>query len=448
MKRYPGIALILAIASLSLVEQTAAQAGTWVRLEDGPRRFNGRFDDVFFITPKLGWIVSTAGDVYKTTDGGETWTHPIDGDIGRGLRSVGFVTNMRGYIGSLVFGKVLWETLDGGETWTDITDRISGPIPEGICGISVVDADHIFGVGRFSGPATFVKTTDGGQTWQSKSLSPDAETLIDVHFFNALEGLAVGGISNNLNSGNRAVVLQTTDGGDTWTRRHVTNGPESEWGWKITFPSRFTGYVSVEYISSSGTPASILKTTNGGGKWQEYNIPMSTESSGLQGIGFVTNELGWAGGRGTTTQSSSGGEAWQTFGTIDGRVNRFRFLGDTLGYAVGEYVYKYTTATSNGVDGHDAQDALQVEAVYPQPSEGQVTIRFRQGREDDSYGEIFDARGRRVADLGVVGRGSGIHEFLWDGQSDGRRLAAGIYYLRIRVGDASVETPMVIAAGR
>lgn len=36
------------------------------------------------------------------------------------------------------------------------------------------------------------------------------------------------------------------------------------------------------------------------------------------------------------------GCTWQQVEQLDGRVNRIRMLGDTLGYAVGRPVYKYT----------------------------------------------------------------------------------------------------------
>src|SRR5690606_11475737 len=135
----------------------------------------------------------------------------------RAFRSVGFANESKGWIGSLTFGSVLFETLDGGETWVDVTDRIVGDVEAaGICGISVVDADRAFGVGRWTGPAVVVRTVDGGQTWLASSVDDLAGTLVDVHFFDENEGLAVGGTNANLSAtSNRAVVLRTTDGGET-----------------------------------------------------------------------------------------------------------------------------------------------------------------------------------------------------------------------------------------
>ena len=435
----------------ALTAESAVSVGQWARLDGGPRQFQRRFDDVHFVNPDTGWVVSISGDVYRTNSGGAIWTKQVNGSIPgvghRRFRAVGFANAERGYIGTLTFGSSLFETLDGGATWTDITDRITGPEPMGICGISVVDEDHIFAVGRFSGPAVFVRTTDGGQTWQSFDLSALAGTLVDVHFFNENEGIAVGGTSANLGSDSRAVILVTSDGGDTWEQKLVSDGPNSEWGWKITFPSRFTGYVSVEYFDASGTPAKVYRTANGGNKWQKFEIPESQERLGLQGIGFVSDSVGWAGGRGTTSQTVAAGDDWDVFGTIDGNVNRFRFLGDSIGYAVGEYVYKYRSVSDTSVESAVPPALVEIEAVYPQPSSGVVNVRFRRSENVPTTVEVFDALGERVAIVGTASPARGTYEMTWDGRtSSGRRVAAGVYFVRVSSGKTLAESAVVVTS--
>ncbi len=55
-------------------------------------------------------------------------------------------------------------TDDGGEIWTDITSRIDGVVPGGICGMWVVDENVICAVGAYWGEPRFVKSLDGGRT--------------------------------------------------------------------------------------------------------------------------------------------------------------------------------------------------------------------------------------------------------------------------------------------
>ncbi len=456
--RIVGFALVLVLA---LTDNSAAQfasteaaaaVGQWTRLEDGPRRFQARFDDVFFVNPDTGWVVSTSGDIHRTNDGGSQWTKQVNGNLPgvgrRAFRSVGFVNEDRGYVGTLTRGSALFETLDGGATWADISDRISGPDVDGICGISVVNEDYIYAVGRFDGPAVFVRTQDGGQTWQSFDLSRFAGTLVDVHFFDVHQGIAVGGSSSNLGSDSRTVILVTNDGGTSWRRQLLSDGPGSEWGWKISFPSLFVGYVSVGYIGSApNTPAKIYKTADGGSTWSKLEIPVSVERLGLQGIGFVSDSVGWAGGRGTTSVSSAAGDSWSLFSTIDGRVNRFRFLGDTLGYAVGEWVYKYSAATDTSVEQPAGGSPLTIETVYPQPSSGAVTIRYRRAEPLPAVVEVYNALGERVARLGALSAASGIEEIVWDGRSSsGRRVGAGVYFVTVSSGSTMAQTAVVVTS--
>ena len=440
---------ILLIAVAIAVGPVAAQTGAWVRLDDGPRRFGLRHDDVFFVHPDTGWVVNTGSEVFRTNDGGVSWEEQVRGSLPgigmRAFRSVGFANSSKGWIGSLTFGSVLFETLDGGETWADITGRINGEIePAGICGISVVDADHAFGVGRWTGPAVFVKTVDGGQTWQASSLESLAGTLVDVHFFDENEGFAVGGTTADLgSSSNRAVVLHTSDGGQTWTRRHVSSGPTSEWGWKISFPSRLVGYVSIEYRNPRDA-AKVLKTVDGGLTWGEVDIPGNDPYRGLQGVGFLTEELGWVGGRGEVSQTVDGGSMWQSYSNVDGRVNRFRVLVDSIAYAVGEYVYRFKVNLNGDSTGTIAP--LAIESTYPQPASEGVTIRYHIDVEASVTAEVLDATGRRIlkfSSLEVVGPGT--HELVWDGRTGaGARAASGWYLVRLRAGERIAQGTIIL----
>jgi hypothetical protein len=56
----------------------------------------------------------------------------------------------------------LFETRDGGATWANISNRIVGPDPAGICGLWVVNERLVYDVGRWNGPPMFIKSADGG----------------------------------------------------------------------------------------------------------------------------------------------------------------------------------------------------------------------------------------------------------------------------------------------
>ncbi|MGH7499206.1 MAG: hypothetical protein ACREL3_10195, partial [Gemmatimonadales bacterium] len=282
------VAMILAVASIATLAPSA-RAG-WVTLPNAPiaPAGYGRHDDMFFVSADSGWIVNGAGEIHRTTDGGQSWT--LQTTVSNYLRSVGFATPLKGWAGALFGTPLLYATVDAGLHWTPVTN-IPDPQPTGICGLSVVNASVVYGVGRYDGPpATLIKTTDGGATWTSRDMAPYATALIDVHFFDANNGLAVGGTGPF--SLRHAVILSTSDGGATWQTRYSSNRPGAEWCWKISFPNRFTGFVTIEREDHMA-PSYILFTTDGGVTWGE--IPF-VSGYDIQGIGFVSGLTGWVGG--------------------------------------------------------------------------------------------------------------------------------------------------------
>ena len=283
-------------------------------------------------------------------------------------------------------------------------------------------------------------TSDAGLTWQSTGLSDYADILIDTHFFNENEGLVVGGKRDSASNRYRAVVLSTTDGGTSWTNRH-TGSDLHEWGWKISFPSRSVGYVSIEHANVDYPPAKVLRTADGGLTWEEVLIPPVLELRGLQGVGFVSDSVGWAGGRGSTARTNSAGESWVGYDGIDGAVNRFRFFGDSLGFAVGEYVYKYTT-TNTGVARQNMTRERIVEAVFPQPASASVLVRLQGAFEPDFSVEIYDVSGRRIADRSSGAIEIRTNEVVWDVRRPA--MPPGVYFMRIASERSVVVVPIVV----
>jgi photosystem II stability/assembly factor-like uncharacterized protein len=314
----------------------------WATLEASPVA-TGRFDDVVFISPDTGWIASVSGTLHRTTDGGATWTL-MDNTPGRAYRALGFASARVGWAGSLgnfsnpVPGETLFETRDGGATWTNISNRITGGDVAGICGMWVVDAETAYAVGRWHGPAFFLRTTDGGATWTAEDLRPLVTGLIDVYFRDRLRGIVVGGRGVGgaaaEQASSRTVILATDDGGVTWHERYVS-GATGKWAWKISFPTDALGYVATQGPTADGV---VLKTRDGGLTWEEVVV---RDGLGFSGIGFVDPALGWAAAGDSIYETSDGGVSWRatSWGTF---VNRIRVIESDLAYAVGQRVYRFT----------------------------------------------------------------------------------------------------------
>jgi len=321
----------------------AADVDGWSALANSPAgEAQQRHDDVFFLDESRGWLVNIRGEVFRTTDGGMSWLRSNPLPTGVTPRCVGFGSALQGWLGTIDFrstagGLALFETTDGGVSWSNVSSRISGAVVPGLCGMRVLGPSTVVAVGRWHGPAVFVKTTDGGVTWTSRNLDADASGLVDLFFFNEREGFAVGslgdGRSEAVQRAARTVILATADGGETWENRY-TSAAVGQRAWKIQFVTTAVGYVTTEGATPEGV---VLKTADGGRTWQK-----SLVGAGLsfEGVGFVSADRGWVGSGESLYATSDGGTTWRRVG-FGRSINRMRVLSADLVLACGDRVYRW-----------------------------------------------------------------------------------------------------------
>jgi photosystem II stability/assembly factor-like uncharacterized protein len=317
----------------------------WRAVESSPLSpANARHDDITFLDERTGWLVNTRGEVYGTTDGGERWDRLAQLPSGAFGRCVAFASARLGWIGNInltnspVPDVALWETEDGGRTWSNASSRIAGAPVAGLCGMRVLDERIVVAVGRWSGPAVFVKTTDGGRRWTSRDLGALTGGLVDVAFLDERRGFAIGGLGDGPSDvqqrASRVVVLATEDGGDTWQTRYL-GSRAGERGWKIQFADALTGYVSIEGASPEGV---VLRTADGGRTWERRLVAAGLS---FEGVGFVSPQRGWLGSGQGLFATQDGGASWQPLG-VGRLVNRIRVLGPGRALAAGDRVYAWT----------------------------------------------------------------------------------------------------------
>ncbi len=335
-----------------------APPGTWTKLATEPYR--GKQDDISFVTPDLGWYVNGGGKIYRTTDGGATWTKQIE-KPGTFFRCIAFVDEQHGIAGNIgpdYFPGVtdttpIYITSDGGTTWNPVpTESIKGPPVKGLCALEVVRKpfinsgilDHkvrIVGGGRVGGPVSFVTSDDLGQTWTSHDISAHCGMVLDVHFFDFDNGVIAAASDADVEK-SHAVVLTTSDGGRSWTKAYESNRP-FECTWKLSFPTRETGYVTIQSYNPDPAVSQrfVAKTTDGGKTWAE--IPLVDDAKVREfGIAFIDERTGWIGAMPHGFATTDAGATWQRvdFGNAVNKIRLLRTDTGYVGYAIGVEIHK------------------------------------------------------------------------------------------------------------
>ena len=347
------INFILTIILFTLPFQTFSQ---WKKCDTAPN-YKGKQDDIFFIDENMGWYVNGSGQIFKTYNGGELWLEVFK-KAGTFFRCIGFVDSLNGYAGNIgtdYFPNVtdtipLYQTKDGGKSWQPVS--YNGPYIKGICAIDILKIPYvnsgvldykiqIVAAGRVGGPSGIIKSTDGGISFKSLEMNATCAFILDVKFFNADEGIICAASSDDLEKTN-ALILMTKDGGLSWQNKYQSNR-NFELTWKCSFPSRSTGYVTIQSYNPDSLVTSryVAKTTDGGETWNE--ILLNNDFACREfGIGFVTNTYGWVGGMSSSYETNDGGKNWTKI-NLGKAVNKFRIIKKNknfTAYSIGTEVFK------------------------------------------------------------------------------------------------------------
>ncbi|NPA45624.1 MAG: T9SS type A sorting domain-containing protein [Chlorobi bacterium] len=166
------------------------------------------------------------------------------------------------YIGAPAGG--LWKSTDGGQTWTPLTDQLPSL---GVSAIAIDpnDSNTIYiGTGDDDAGVTpsfgVFKSTDGGQTWTH--ISASAQTYVSQILIDPTQ-------SNNILFSSDAGIYKSTDGGQTWNRS--LNLSVREMRMHPTNPQ----------IVYAVTPSSFYRSTDGGSTFTRITSGLTNNASRL-----------------------------------------------------------------------------------------------------------------------------------------------------------------------
>jgi photosystem II stability/assembly factor-like uncharacterized protein len=291
---------------------------------------------------------TTGYQLYKSTDGGATWSRVANPTYYGAFRAIHFFDVNNGIaVGSNGSQAAIFKTTDGGVTWsTKLTDSghlmfTSVCFPSASVGYAVGDR-----VETSTNPGMIYKTTDGGNTW-TKNYTPAIENYSQVMFLNENTGFVVGG-KNALKVGEylKVSIKKTTNGGQSWTDVVSGNGNILK---SIDFMDANNGIALGHGDTNNGE---IYKSTNGGNNWTKvvWNYPESGISYyKLSVISHQNNKFWIVGNNGLIMNADVSGLSWNTVanGSIDD-INSICFPSDDIGYVTtNRHLLKSTNGGKN-----------------------------------------------------------------------------------------------------
>jgi photosystem II stability/assembly factor-like uncharacterized protein len=279
-----------------------------------------RLGEVFFLDQNTGYLTATLteaeneqakNELWKTGDGGHTWTHVYSGQE---LSSPQFPSGDVGYAietethngGSI--STMLVETQDGGVSWRLVTffalNKLNYPY-----GVNCVDQDVVFvaaepGASQDPFPVQHIfRTIDGGRSWAQILLPQDAFGTVTMSWLSASDGYALATLQPGAGNQPKTLYL-TVNGGRSWAVRSTT------------------GKLGDQMAANSG-------------------LPMGGYAAGLS---FYPDGVGYLGeGRGFVYKTTDGGKTFKAISSYSDSNTVPDFLDQKTGHLISGDSLLYTT---------------------------------------------------------------------------------------------------------
>jgi photosystem II stability/assembly factor-like uncharacterized protein len=327
--RTPRVAAALAaglILPATFLQPAAAGSGshhdpsyTWQLTPTGS---TARFRGLAAVSADVAWVGGSAGQVLRTTDGGQTWQNVSPPGAGAlQFRDVEAFDAHRAVVLAIGPGEDsrVYRTSDGGMTWTE---TFRNPDPNAF--YDCLDFfDHKRGLALsdpVDGKFRIIATGDGGRSWQVQATAGMPAALPGEFAFAASGTCLVAGPGRTAwfatGGGERPRVFRTQDGGEHWT---VADSPmasgEAAGIFSLAFRDARHGVaVGGDFLTPDEAVDAASVTRDGGRTWTL--VPAGQAPGGYRsGSAFVphTARTVVAVGPSGSDVSTDGGMSWRQF---------------------------------------------------------------------------------------------------------------------------------------
>ncbi len=274
--------------------------GTWQPA--GPTNIGGRIVDVAYDpqTPSTIYAASATGGVFKSTNSGQTW-FPIFDD--QPLLTIGDIaidpSNPQTlYVGTgeangghnNFAGGGLYKSTDGGATWTFLGLEGTVSIGRILVHPTLPERVYVAAVGSYFGPNPergVFRSDDGGETWQQVLFINDETGVVDLilrpdnpDVLLAAAWQRVRRYDEGDLAGPSSGIYQSTDGGITWDKLGTPNGLPGGTAGRIGLAVCASAPRVMYAVYTDGfVYTGLYRSDDGGNFWQDADPNRSISSS-------------------------------------------------------------------------------------------------------------------------------------------------------------------------
>ena len=254
----------------------------------GPAIMGGRIDDIAVAEtdPRTIYLGAAAGGLWKSTDGGTTWISLFDDQPNPSIGAVAVAPTNPSivWVGtgeannrqSASWGNGVYKTTDGGKTWSHMGLDDTQAIGRVVIDPTNSEVVYVAAVGHLWGPNPqrgLFKTTDGGKTWNKVLFINDDTGVSDVAidpqspttlYAAAYERRRTAWGFNG--GGPGSGIYKSTDGGATWNK--LTNDlPQGEEG-RIAL-AVYRKNPNVVYALIQNAQGGVFRSEDKGATWKK-----------------------------------------------------------------------------------------------------------------------------------------------------------------------------------
>ena len=352
---------LLALAGALAVSAGCHRDTEYLALAEQKIYVSDKFFDVAVVDPKNAIVIGYGGKMITTSDGGFTWSQ-VDLGTNKSLYSIDFAPDKKN---GWVVGQegMIFRTIDAGKTWTPqytelwldpkcgdpderkfrLEDPEAPPCQHAyLFAVDVIDANTAHVIGDKS---TYTYTTDGGETWHSRTLKvasaeavgADMElaledpVLYDVEFLDSQRGYIVGEFGK---------IYYTADGGQSFVEQQESLMDETVID-ILDLPTLFDiEFINDQHGIAAGLDGRIAETTDGGQNWDFRPNNVGDYVDPFYSATILGDGTRWVVGASGQVVKRAEGEPFAR-GDLGSRVNnwirRVRFYDDKHGWLVGGF---------------------------------------------------------------------------------------------------------------